>query len=336
MRQALRLGVGIGFISVCAGCTGWQSALNPQGPEAYHLRRLLWLFTGVSVLVWVLVMLALAIALWRRHRGPLEPLALNSRRERGTTFVVGTATVATVIVLVGLTVVSYRSTAALGENADNAVNIRLRGYQWWWEVTYLDPSPEKSFVTANELHIPVGRRVTIDLSAEDVIHSFWVPNLAGKQDLIPGRVNNITITAVAAGTYRAQCAEFCGFQHAHMALFVIAEAPADFEKWRGQQQQPAPAPSDGEQQAGQQIVTGKQCAACHTIRGTAAKGTVAPDLTHLASRSYVAAGLLPTTRGSLAAWVADPQTIKPGNNMPQVPLTSDELRAVSAYLVSLK
>src|SRR5207237_227589 len=162
------------------------------------------------------------------------------------------------------------------------------------------------------------------------------PNLAGKQDLIPGRDNHITFRADRPGIFRGQCAEFCGLQHAHMSFFVIAESSADFENWRSLQLQPAAAPVDGEQEAGRQVVTGKACAACHGIRGTSAKGTLAPDLTHVVSRIYLGAGLLPTTRGSLAAWAADPQTIKPGNNMPAVPLTADELRAVSAYLASLK
>ncbi|HEX3882113.1 MAG TPA: cytochrome c oxidase subunit II [Stellaceae bacterium] len=336
MRTALRLGLGGSLLALCAGCRGWQSALDPQGPEARHLRHLIWLFTGVAALVWVLVMVVLFVAIRRRCLGSPEPVALTPPAERRATFAVGVASVATVIVLALLTAVSYRATGALGQDTEDAVNIRLRGYQWWWEATYLGPLSEATFVTANELHIPVGRPVTIDLSSDDVIHSFWVPNLAGKQDLIPGRDNRITITADHAGTYRGPCAEFCGLQHAHMSLFVIAEPPAEFDKWRDAQKQPAAAPGGDEQQAGQQIVTGTQCAACHTIRGTAAKGTVAPDLTHLASRFYLAAGELPMTRGSLAAWVADPQTIKPGNNMPQVPLTGDELRAVSAYLASLK
>jgi cytochrome c oxidase subunit 2 len=212
----------------------------------------------------------------------------------------------------------------------------VRGYQWWWEVTYGDAQPARVFTTANEIHVPVGRRVSIELAAADVIHSFWVPNLAGKQDLISGRDNQIAFTADRAGIYRGQCAEFCGLQHAHMGLLVVAQSPDEFDVWRNAQLASATAPGDAEQQGGERVVTGKACAACHTIRGTAAAGTLGPDLTHLASRSYIAAGVLPMTRGSLAAWIADPQTIKPGNNMPMVPLTADELRAASAYLASLK
>jgi cytochrome c oxidase subunit II len=329
-------GFGAGFALLCAGCSGWQSAIDPAGPESRNLQHLLWLFFGVSAAVWVLVMLVLAVALMRRAAPSTAPLRPGSRGERGSAIAVSAAVAATAIVLVGLTVGSYRATSALGARGDEPLMVRLRGYQWWWEVTYLDPLPERVFVTANELHIPVGRAVTVDLVAADVIHSFWLPNLAGKQDLVPGRDNRISFTADRPGIYRGQCAEFCGLQHAHMSFFVIAEPPADFERWRSTQLQPAVAPMDTEQEAGQQLVTGKACAACHAVRGTGAVGTLAPDLTHVASRTYLAAGLLPMTRGSLAAWVADPQTIKPGNNMPAVPLSSDKLRSVSAYLASLK
>jgi len=169
-----------------------------------------------------------------------------------------------------------------------------------------------------------------------VIHSFWVPSLAGKLDLIPGRQNVLTFTASRPGLYRGQCAEFCGLQHAHMAVLVFAENEASFEAWRRAQIAPAAEPTDAETQAGRQVFVDKACSTCHTVRGTRAQGTLGPDLTHVASRATIAAGLLPTTRGSLGAWIADPQTLKPGNNMPMVSLTPDELTAVSAYMASLK
>jgi cytochrome c oxidase subunit 2 len=155
-------------------------------------------------------------------------------------------------------------------------------------------------------------------------------------DLIPGRDNEITFEARRPGIYRGQCAQFCGLQHAHMAFLVVAERPAEFEAWRRAQLQPARSPSNDEEEAGRKVFLAKPCAACHTIAGTTASGTLGPDLTHVASRKYIGAGLVETTRGALAAWIADPQTLKPGVNMPLVPLSSDELRAVSAYLASLK
>jgi cytochrome c oxidase subunit 2 len=178
--------------------------------------------------------------------------------------------------------------------------------------------------------------VHLKLEGDDVIHSFWVPSLAGKQDLIPGRVNELTIRAERAGIYRGQCAEFCGLQHAHMAFLVVAEPQDQFDRWVNAQRQPAATASGPEIESGRDTFLSKPCAACHTIRGTPASGTTGPDLTHVGGRKTIAAGLFETTRGSLAAWIADPQTLKPGNNMPMVPLTSEELRALSAYMASLQ
>jgi cytochrome c oxidase subunit 2 len=241
-----------------------------------------------------------------------------------------------VSVILGLTVASYVTTRHISPEPTDPLVIRLKGYQWWWSATYVDARPADSFITANELHVPVDRPVRVELEAEDVIHSFWVPNLAGKQDLIPGRSNSLVFTVDRPGTYRGQCAEFCGLQHAHMALLVIAESADDFQRWRKAQLADATAPATPEQSAGRDVFLAKACAACHTVRGTSAAGNLGPDLTHVGGRQYIAAGILPTTRGSLAAWVADPQTIKPGNNMPLVPLEPRELNALSAWLTSLQ
>jgi cytochrome c oxidase subunit 2 len=246
------------------------------------------------------------------------------------------AVVATVLIISTFTIMSFVATRALSVAGQDDLTIRVRGLQWWWGIEYVGPDPSNRFETANEIHIPVGRNVRLKLEGLDVIHSFWVPSLAGKQDLVPGRSNELTIRAEHAGVYRGQCAEFCGMQHAHMALLVIAEAQDEFDRWATAQRQPAAKPADEETAAGLQTFLAKPCAACHTVRGTAAAGTTGPDLTHVGSRRTIAAGLFETTRGSLAAWIADPQTIKPGNNMPMVPLTPEELRAVSAYLASLK
>jgi cytochrome c oxidase subunit 2 len=246
------------------------------------------------------------------------------------------ATVLTVVVISGFTMASFFTTRSLNAAGKDDLIIRVRGAQWWWNVEYLDPLPDRRFTTANEIHIPVGRNVRFQLEGDDVIHSFWVPSLAGKLDLIPGRPNELTIRADRTGVYRGQCAEFCGMQHAHMAFLVIADTQYQFEKWTDTQRNPAQAIADEEIAAGRDAFLAKPCAACHTIRGTAATGTTGPDLTHIGSRKYIAAGLFETTRGSLAAWIADPQTLKPGNNMPNVPLTADELRSISAYMASLK
>jgi cytochrome c oxidase subunit II len=319
------------LVLVCAGCSGRQSALAPRGPQAAQLNWLFWLFVVVCGIIWLLVMLVLVIIL-RRRRIP----AGRSASDRRATIIVGSSVAASVVVIIVLTVMSYGATRGLSVAAEDPLVIRLRGYQWWWEVTYLDRQPDHTLTTANEIHIPVGRPVRIELSAADVIHSFWVPNLAGKQDLIPGRSNDLTFIADRPGIYRGQCAEFCGLQHAHMALLVIAEPQGAFDAWREAQLQAARPPESAEQQAGRDFFTSQACAACHTVHGTSAAGTLGPDLTHVASRRTIAAGLLETTRGSLAAWIADPQTIKPGNNMPMVTMSADQLRAVSAWLASLK
>jgi cytochrome c oxidase subunit 2 len=275
------------------------------------------------------------VAALRRRGAAVPPLVRDERRERRSAIAVGIAVGVTVLIISALTIVSYAATRRIAVGDDPLV-IKVSGSMWWWQITYPAATPDRSFVTANEIHIPVGRPVRIELAATDVIHSFWVPNLAGKQDLIPGRDNALTLQADRPGTYRGQCAQFCGLQHAHMALFVVAEAPAAFAAWRDAQVREAAAPADAEQARGRDVFVNHACAACHTVRGTPAGGTLGPDLTHVGGRLTIAAGLLPTTRGSLAAWIADPQTIKPGNNMPIVPLTAGELRAVSAWLAALR
>jgi cytochrome c oxidase subunit 2 len=322
-------------LSLCAGCAGQQSALDPAGPHAQTLLWLIEVIAGVCALVWLLVMIALFAALRRRPpwRAAFE---LDPRSQRRMTVVVGACVGATAVIISIFTVLSLLATRDISPAPHDALSIRLRGYQFWWEATYLDDAGQPSFVTANELHIPVGRPVRIELKAADVIHSFWIPSLAGKQDMIPGRDNAITLTADRAGVYRGQCAEFCGLQHAHMGLLAVAEDDAAFAAWQAAQKAPALDIPDGEVAKGRQIFLSKPCAACHAVRGTPAVATLGPDLTHIASRRTIAAGLAPTTRGSLAAWIADPQTMKPGANMPMVPLTADELQAVSAYMASLR
>lgn len=319
-----------------AGCSGWQSALDDHGAEAERLAHLIWLIIAVCAAIWVLVTLVLALSLWRRRPPRANPLTVEPTADRRLTGIVATAIALSIAVVALLTLVSFFATRGLSETTADPLKIRVRGYQWWWEVSYPSASPGQTVTTANELHVPVGRQVEVELSSEDVIHSFWVPSLAGKLDLIPGRTNILTVTALRPGIYRGQCAEFCGVQHAHMSFVVIAENPTAFEAWRRAQTDAAQAPSTPEEEAGRRVFIQKSCSDCHTIKGTPASARLGPDLTHVGSRRYIGAGLMETTRGSLAAWIADPQTLKPGNNMPMVPLSANELRAVSAYLASLK
>jgi cytochrome c oxidase subunit 2 len=221
-------------------------------------------------------------------------------------------------------------------SAHEKLSITVTGKQWWWDVKYTSANASKTLRTANEIHVPVGVPTRIILRSNDVIHSFWVPSLAGKEDLIPGRETDLTIVPNKVGIYRGQCAEFCGAQHAHMALVIDVDPYPQFLKWWEHQLQPAAAPTTPAALAGYRYVTQRQCAMCHTIAGTPAGGSIGPDLTHLASRRSIAAGTLPMGEGNLYGWVADPQSIKPGTKMPTMNLEPDELHSVVAYLETLK
>jgi cytochrome c oxidase subunit II len=243
-------------------------------------------------------------------------------------------TVVLLLVLLAASVFTDRALARLP--LQNAVNVEITAHQWWWEVKYMDDVPARTFVTANELHVPVGRPVVAKLQSPDVIHSFWVPNVHGKKDLIPGQESLIQFRVDRAGTYRGQCAEFCGFEHALMALHVIAVPEAEYEQWAQAQRQSAPEPTTPETQRGRQVVLTSTCGMCHAIQGTPAQGRVGPELTHVATRPTLAAGTLPNTPQHLAAWILDPQRFKPGVNMPANALSEADLRAVVAYLETLE
>jgi len=215
-----------------------------------------------------------------------------------------------------------------------SLTIEIRAHQWWWEARYIDPIAADTFVTANELHIPVGTAVRLRLIGDDVIHSFWIPALAGKTDVIPGQTNAAWIEATTAGLYRGQCTEYCGLQHAHMSEAVIAESDAQFQQWRTLQLSDAASPESATSLQGQQVFL-SHCAACHTVRGTDAGGILGPDLTHLMGRRTIAAGTLPNNLDSLTRWIANAQAIKPGCQMPAVELSHEDLVAVVAYVQTL-
>jgi cytochrome c oxidase subunit 2 len=317
-----------------------QDALHPAGPQADHIGNL-WNFTlALCTVVFIAVIGACLYALWRAPRSPLSAapdtssLAQPERRIHRTIIWAVAISTAGLLALLGADVFTSRAIAQMP--LKDAVNIELVGHQWWWEAHYKDDDPSREFTTANELHIPVGRPVVITLLSNDVIHSLWVPKLHGKKDLIPGRTAILRLRADHAGTYRGQCAEFCGLEHAMMALLVVAEPPDGYEAWAARQRQPAPAPASAEQQRGQQVFLDSTCVMCHTIAGTTAQARLGPDLSHLASRSTIAAGMLPNNRGHLAGWIADPQSLKPGVTMPGNALPADDLQALLAYLETLK
>jgi len=325
------------LVLALSGCNGTQSALDPAGPQAQDLARLFWIFSAVLGAIWLAVMAALGLSL--RAHGPsnIDPLDTDPAAERRHSVVVtilAVATGATVLVLTALSYAAQKNLFAVEE--EEAVTIRVTGHQWWWEVRYEEPDASRTFTTANEIHVPVGQPIKVKLNSSDVIHSFWVPNLMGKQDLITGRENDIRFVAERPGVYRGQCAEFCGFQHAHMGLLVVAEPQEEFDRWRDGQIKAADPPRDPEGRKGQEAFLTKPCVMCHAVRGTPAGGRIGPELTHVASRRTLAAGTLPMSRGNLAAWIVDPHGVKPGVNMPLIKLEPDELNSIAAFLEGLK
>ena len=314
-----------------------QSVLHASGPLADRVESLWWFAFITASLVYLATMGALwwaaAHARRRERRGEDLPLDDDRRMTRGVTLAVG----ATVVILLVFLVTDL----SVGRTLDpipraHPITIELTGKQWWWDVTYADTSPQGRFATANEIHVPVGEPVLFVLTARDVIHSFWAPNLAGKKDLIPGYTQSMWFQADTAGDYRAQCAEFCGVQHAKMALHVIAEPPDRYRQWVASQRAPGQTPTDSVARRGRDVFLAGQCAMCHAITGTAAGSRNGPDLTHLASRRTIAAGTLPNTRGALAGWIVDPQQVKPGSHMPPNQLSPPDLDALLTYLQSLK
>jgi cytochrome c oxidase subunit II len=240
------------------------------------------------------------------------------------------------VVLFASAVWTMVTLAAVGQPSEKpAFTIEVTGHQWWWQIRYLGEQPYLTFTTANEIHIPVGVPVAVKLKSADVIHSFWIPALTGKTDLIPGQTNITWMEARVPGVYRGQCTEYCGAQHAHMALTVVATGADDFKAWRQAQLGDAPAAIVPTVESGETAFIQK-CGACHTVRGTRAGGIVGPDLSHLMQRRTIAAGTLPNTIGNLAGWIADPQHVKPGSLMPQPEVAPAQLQKIVAYLQTLK
>jgi cytochrome c oxidase subunit 2 len=242
------------------------------------------------------------------------------------------------LVLVVLFVVGLGAMRAYpSPRGEEPVTFVVTGHQWWWEIAHRDPASNAWFLTANELHVPVGRQVEIRLTSADVIHSFWVPRLHGKIDVIPGDTTAIRFTAAKAGRYRGQCAEYCGLQHTNMAFTVVAEDPAAFARWLAAQRTPALAPADTQARLGEALVVRGPCAGCHTIAGTPANGRIGPDLTHVGSRATIGAGTLRNDVATMEGWISDAQSLKPGAKMPSLPqFTGRELLAMTSYLESLR
>jgi cytochrome c oxidase subunit II len=321
------------------GCSGSPSALDPQGPAAERLALLSWAIFAFLGVITVAVLAVVALALFRRRSAtPAEEAQLRVERR----LIVGGGIVLPVIVAVVLMILNVGAgvavaghsgkPAGIGLGPGAAAEIEVIGRQFWWEVRY----PGQGIVTANEIHIPVGRRVPVAFRSVDVIHAFWVPQLHGKIDLTPGHETYLVLEASRAGVFRGQCAEYCGVQHALMGLLVVAQPEEEYDAWLAGQAEPATEPETDEQELGLETFLRVGCGSCHAIAGTPAEGQLGPDLTHFGSRQTIGAATVPNDRGNLGGWIVDPQRIKPGNLMPPQRVGSDELAALLDYLESLR
>lgn len=334
----LRAAAGIGLLGLLTGCAHQQSMFAPGGPAAGNIANLGWfvftLFCIVALIMWVL----LAWASYRKRGSLAEHAPVDVGGGQPWILIGGFAI--PFVILAAVFVIGLDSMSAFpleGPRETVPADILVTGHQWWWQINYIKGPVDQRIATANEIHIPVGRPVDIDLTSDDVIHSFFVPRIHGKVDLIPGQVNRIRIEADQPGTYRGQCAEYCGAQHAHMALLVVADPPAEYEAWLANQIVDAQPPATDQQRRGQQLFLSKACVLCHMIRGTQAAAQVGPDLTHLASRQGLAANTLRNNEANLEAWVTHAQSLKPEVVMPDVTeFTGQQVRDLVAYLQQLQ
>lgn len=314
------------------------SALSPHGVGAARIAELWWVMLALGTAIFLLVVGLLFAALLRGRRGTSATAPDSSGGDVARNWpIFGGIVLPLVVIGIVFGYSIYTLAAIESPQAKPVVKIEIVGRRWWWEVKY----PDQGVTTANEIHIPVGASVQVQLQSADVIHSFWVPELAGKMDLIPTRINNITLQADQVGVYRGQCAEFCGLQHAHMGFMVVVQSKDDFNKWLKTQGQPAAAPTDPAAIQGQQVFMNAGCVFCHTVKGLDDKEIdrssidLGPDLTHLASRLTIAGASLTENRGNLAGWVVDTQHVKPGSLMPNMYVNSQDLQNLLAYLESL-
>ena len=345
MKRLCRYGVLVFVLSLISACTAvpisqghTPSAISPHGTGAARIADLWWLMLTLGTAVFLLVVALLLAAFFRGRRATNNTAPDIGSDDTGRNWPI-LGGIALPLLVIGIVFGYSIYTLAKVENPNEKAPIKIEviGRRWWWEVKY----PDQGITTANEIHIPVGVPVQVQLQSADVIHSFWVPELHGKMDAIPTRINNLVIKADLAGVYRGECAEFCGLQHAHMGLMVVAESQSDFDQWVSAQEQPATEPSDAAAKQGQQVFLSAGCVFCHTVRGLNDKEIdrssvdLGPDLTHLDSRLTIAGASLTKNRGNLAGWVVDAQHVKPGSLMPQMYLNSQDLQNLLAYLETL-
>jgi len=319
---------------------GRHSTLNPVAPQAGNIEWLYWVIFWIcfgAFVITILVFFTGAARKYVRQATPLPPIKEHPADGIAAWFVGGAITVTVLSLFAVLFMSIITGKKVEGATAErNAVTIQVTGHQWWWEATYPNWQANLTVTTANEFHVPVGKKVVVLTNSNDVIHSFWAPNITGKRDLIPGYSSAFSFEVDKPGIYHGQCAEFCGLQHAHMGFSVVAEPEDQFAAWQNQQVAPAREPTTAEEIRGRTVFLTHACVMCHTIRGTDAGSRVGPDLTHMGSRRMIAAETLPNTRGALAGWILDPQRIKPGSRMTPNPMRPDDLQDLITYLESLQ
>jgi cytochrome c oxidase subunit II len=329
------------LLAAIPGFPGNQTSLNPAGPAATHIEHTFSLIFWITGTVYLLTLAVLVYFVWRRRytlSAIPEPQPTSGENDRFAMRAVAGAMALTVVLLFVMLISSFITSRHLGKmNEQQALTIDVYGHQWWWEVQYPNEAePYRMVKTANEIHVPVGTPIRIHGTSRDVIHSFWAPNIQGKRDLMPGYNTDVLMQIDKVGRWRGQCAEFCGMQHAHMSFYLIAEPQKDFDNWMTAQAQSSAIPTNPHTIHGQQVFLTHSCILCHTIRGTTAGSNVGPDLTHLASRSTIAAGMLPNTIGNLGGWILNSQSLKPGSRMPPNQISGPDLQDLLAYLETLK
>ncbi len=326
--------IGVGLLVGCGESAVRSSSLDPQGPAASQISNLWWLMLALGGVTFLVVMVLLLYGLFRKRENPDSTnLAAMETSKHSQRLVVGGGIIFPAVILTvvfGFTL--YTLAGLTGMREDGSLVVEVVGHRWWWQVNY----PEQGFTTANEIHIPVGEPVQFRLETADVIHSFWVPALHGKLDLVPGQTNTLWLEADEPGEYQGLCAEFCGIQHAKMLFVVVAESREEFEAWSAAQQESAVIPTDELTEQGFVVFMDEGCNDCHTVRGTPADGKLGPDLTHFASRLTLGAGVYPNNRDFLASWIMNPHDLKEGNLMPATSLSDQELEALLAYMESLQ
>ena len=315
-----------------------MNALAPVTPEAGSIAHLWWIFFWTCVAVYCVVMAVILAARWK-HPDRAEPgqvVVTPAASEKRTRRIISAGAVATLLILLGLLTADLVAQREVGPRNDNPLVVRIVGHQWWWGVEYQSPNASDVFETANEVHVPVQRSIRLLLESNDVIHSFWVPELQGKKDLVPGHPAELTFKIEKPGRYVGQCAEFCGYQHANMKIIIVADEPRVYEQWAAHQKELAPPSTTPTQIRGREIFERGTCSMCHSARGTDAGSRLGPVLTHVASRSSLAAGTLANTRENLASWIVDPQHVKPGTLMPPTELSKTDLEALLDFMETLR